>query len=279
MKNKNPLSAYLKMFAAFIGCGILFFSCNKFENNPYQIDSSDRPSDLNAKNIAKLLSAESASDDTVTILFTGDSQRFYDKLDALVHKVNEYSNIDFLLLDGDISDYGVLQEFLWIHEGLEKLHFPYICVIGNHDLTSRGSEIYTQMFGPKNFTFTYKNYKFLCHDDCSREYNFPGNVPDLNWLSNELNNSSASWFVAASHIPPWNDDFDQTMEQDYVNLFSSKPGFLLSLHGHLIAPHAPDIRYYNSDSIPYIVSSDVQRQECYLLKLIHGTIIKQLIEY
>ncbi|MBK5286571.1 MAG: metallophosphoesterase [Bacteroidia bacterium] len=280
MTNINTLTTTFKQFAVFIVLVLMLFTtCNKFENNPFQIDSRERPSDLNAKNISQLLSAEAAADDTVTILFTGDSQRFYDRLDDLVQKANQFSNIDFLLLDGDISNYGLLQELLWVYERLEGLNIPYICVVGNHDLTSRGSEIYTGMFGPKNFTFTYKNYKFLCHDDNSREYGFPGSIPDLNWLSSELNNSSASWFVAASHIPPWNDDFDQTMVQDYVNLFSSKPGFILSLHGHLIAPYAPDIRYYNNDSIPYIVSSDVQRHECFLLKLIHGTIIKQLIEY
>lgn len=280
MENRNPLASTFKWFAVFIGVGIvLLSSCDKFEYNPFQIDNSVRPSDLNAKNISQLLSGESVADDTVTILFTGDSQRFYDRLDDLIQKVNQHSNIDFLLLNGDISNYGLLQEFLWVYERLEGLNFPYICVVGNHDLVSRGSEIYTEMFGPLNFTFTYKNYKFLCHDDNSREYNFSGNIPDLNWLSTELNNSSASWYVAASHIPPWNDDFDQTMVQDYTNLFSSKPGFIMSLHGHLVAPFAPDIRYYNSDSIPYLVSSGVERDECYLLKLINGKIIKQLIDY
>ena len=277
MENNHLPSVYLKHFAVFIGIGIsMLFSCNKFEYNPFVTENSDSPTKLNAKNIAKLLSTESISDDTVTILFTGDSQRFYNRLDDLVAKANEFSNIDFLLLGGDITDFGLLQEFLWIHERLENLRIPYVCVIGNHDLTSSGSQIYTQMFGPKNFTFTYKNYKFLCYDNNSHEYNFPGNVPDLNWLSNELTNSSASWFVGAAHVPPWNPDFDQTLVHDYLNLFGSTPGFILSLHGHLVDPNA---EYINNDFVLYINSSGVQKDKCYLLKLIHGTVIKQLIEY
>jgi 3',5'-cyclic-AMP phosphodiesterase len=261
-------------FAILIFC--IFLSCNKFEFNPYQVNNSVRPSNLNAKNIENLLSGESTSDDTVTILFTGDSQRFYERLDDLVKKVNEYSNVDFLLLNGDISNYGLLEEFLWVQERLEKLHIPHICIIGNHDLTSNGSDIYTEMFGPKNFTFTYKNYKFLCHDDNSRAYNYQGNVPDLHWLSNELNDSSAKWFIGASHVPPWDPFFDQNIMHDYLNLFGSKQGFILSLHGHA----GNGARYFNNDSVLYInINSSPQWDDCYLLKLINGKVIYQMIQF
>jgi hypothetical protein len=270
---------FIKRFSFFVLVPVLLLSCHKFEFNPLQTEDSHSPTELNAKNIAKLRATEATSDDTVTILFTGDSQRFYNKLDDLVQVINRNSKIDFLLLDGDISDFGLLQEFIRIVQQLDKLNIPYISVIGNHDLTSRGSEVYTKMFGPKNFSFTYKDYKFLCHDDCSREYNFPGNVPDLNWLSNEIQNSSASWFVGASHIPPWSEDFDQSMVKPYADLFGATPGFILSLHGHLVAPYAPDAKYFNNDSVLYLVSSDVESNSCYLLKLINGTIIKQMITY
>src|SRR5687768_15088524 len=175
----------LTLIAVFILSGI--YSCSKFENTPYQIDKPKMTENLNSINLSKLLANEQNTDDTVTILFTGDSQRFYDELDDLVKVANGIPNIDFLLLAGDISDFGLLEEFMWIYERLEKLPFPYICVMGNHDLIARGSEVYTKMFGEKNFSFTYKRYKFLIHDTNSREYNFSGNVPDLNWLSGQLN--------------------------------------------------------------------------------------------
>lgn len=261
---------------SFICMIFTLISCNKFELNPVQIKNTDSPTNLNAKNIEELLSEESASDDTVTFLFTGDSQRFYDRLDDLVKKANQFTNIDFLLLDGDISDFGLLQEFLWINERLEKLKIPYISIIGNHDLTSRGSDVYTEMFGPKNFSFTYKKYKFLCHDDNSRDYNFSGIVPHLDWLSEQLNDTTADWFVGASHIPPWSVDFDQKLVNDYMNLFGSNSKFILSLHGHHVDPSE---RYYNNDAVLYINSSGVQKSECYIIKLIHGIIIKELITY
>ena len=277
IKNVNSYYIYSIFIKIFIASGLLsIISCNKFELNPVQIKNSDSPTNLNAKNIEELLSKESISDDTVTFLFTGDSQRFYDRLDDLVEKANQYTNIDFLLLDGDISDFGLLQEFLWIHERLEKLNIPYISVIGNHDLTSRGSDVYTEMFGPKNFSFTYKKIKFLCHDDNSREYNFSGVVPHIDWLTEQLNDTTADWFVGASHIPPWSTDFDPNLVNDYMNLFGSHSEFILSLHGHHVDPSE---RYYNNDAVLYINSSGVQKTECYIIKLIHGTIIKELITY
>jgi hypothetical protein len=153
---------------------------------------------------------------------------------------------------------------------------PYICVIGNHDLTARGSEIYTEMFGPKNFSFTFKQYKFLCHDDNSQEYNWSGKVPDMNWLNNELKDSTANWFVGAAHVPPWNPDFDPNLVHDYMNLFGAKQGFIMSLYGHLVDPNA---LYYNNDEVLYINASGVQKDQCYLIKLIHGTFTYQLIDY
>jgi len=234
------------------------------------------PGDLNAINIARLHSGEFADDDTVTILFTGDCQRFYNKVEELVETANANNNIDFLLLAGDISDFSLLREFEWIYEWFEKLQTPYICVIGNHDLTANGSEIYSNMWGPKNFSFIYKGYKFVCHDNNSREYNFSGNIPDIPWLAGQLNDTKASWYVAASHIPPWDQDFDGKLKEPYLNLFGSTPGFLLSLHGHLVDSRS---MYYNNDSVLYMNSSGVQRGEAIIIKLFKGSLFFETIKY
>lgn len=253
---------------------ILTQGCNKFEYSPYQTDGIKKPENLNNLNISKLLADEWVSDDTVVILFTGDSQRFYNSLDALVAKTNSISSIDMLILSGDITDFGLLQEFLWVYERLEKLNVPYLCVIGNHDLTTNGSIIYEEMFGPKNFSFSYKGYKFLFHDTNGREYNFNGTVPDITWLSGQLNDASAQWFVGVSHVPPYNEDFDNNLEVPYLELFASRPEFILSLHGHL---HGSLDMYI--DHVRYITSYAMNDDECILLKLFNGNVSKEVIYY
>jgi 3',5'-cyclic AMP phosphodiesterase CpdA len=252
-------------------------ACNKFEYSPFQSETmGDMPNNLNIINLDKLLSNEINADDTVTIIYTGDSQRFYDELEDLVKKVNTISNVDFLILCGDIADFGILQEYLWIHEQLNKLNVPYLCAIGNHDLVANNGEVYTKIFGEKNFSFTYKKYKFLFHDTNGREYNFNGNVPDLWWLSDQLEDTIPEWFVGVSHVPPYDIDFDKALEYPYKNLFSSTSGFIISLHGHL---HGTSDSYYYGDSVRYMTSNSVDKKEVVLLKFINGKIIKQMIEY
>lgn len=261
-----------------ISCiSVLLFGCNKFEFSPYQTEVAvGMPSNLNNINIAKLKVAEAASDDTVTILYSGDSQRFYDELKELVSKVNTRPDIDFLVLCGDISDFGMIQEFLWITDELKKLQIPYLCAVGNHDLIANGSEIYTKIFGEKNYSFTYKGYKFLFHDTNGREYGFNGTIPNLWWINTELKDATANWFVGMSHIPPNDPDFDPALQIPYKDLLASKPNFILSLHGHL---HVKGDSYLYDDHVRYMTSNSVDKKEAVLLKLINGKIIKEYLTY
>lgn len=256
---------------------ILITGCNKFEYSPYQTETAeDMPRNLNAKNINKLFFKEPAADDTVIILYTGDSHRYYDRLELLVNKANTLSNIDFFILCGDVADFGTLKEYLWIYERLNKLNVPYLCAVGNHDLAANNGKVYTKIFGEKNFSFIYKGYKFLFHDTNGREYSFNGNVPNLAWLSYQLSDTVPKWFVGASHVPPYDIDFDNNLEYPYKNLFCSKSNFIISMHGHL---HGTSDSYYYGDNVRYMTSNAVNKNEFVLLKFIDGRIIKQMIEY
>lgn len=252
--------------------------CKKFELSPYQEEplQDDMPYKLNALNLSKIKAAELSADDTVTIIYTGDSQRFYDRLEDLVKKANELPNVDFLVISGDISDFGLLQEYRWITERLARLNMPYLCAIGNHDLTANQGDVYKKIFGDKNYSFHYKHYKFLVHDTNGREYGFDGSVPDMAWLAQETKDTTVSWFVGLSHVPPYDVDFDRKLELPYKNLFNATPGFILSLHGHL---HGYSENYFYDDNVLYLTSNSVQKEEFVLIKLIHGSIIKQMIPY
>jgi 3',5'-cyclic-AMP phosphodiesterase len=258
---------------------LLLIACNKFEYSPYQIEEtnkSDSPNSLNDENLAKLMASEKSADDTVTIAFSGDSQRFYDELEDLVYKVNTIPNIDFFVLAGDIADFGVLNEYLWTYEQLKKLKIPYLCTIGNHDLAADKGKAYEEMFGKKNYAFTYKKYKFLFHDTNGREYDFDGNAPNLWWLSGQLSDTIPKWFIGVSHVPPFDEDFDRNLEISYKNLFASTPGFILSLHGH---KHSGYDDYFYKDSIRYMCSNYVKSKILVVLKFVNGKVFKQVVFY
>lgn len=103
-------------------------------------------------------------DDTVRFIITGDTQRSYDETIRFYKKVNSLSGVDFVIVAGDVTEFGSLKEMQWLIRELNKLTIPYGAVIGNHDLTMRGRDVFKRMYGELNYSFTYGGVKFICHD-------------------------------------------------------------------------------------------------------------------
>jgi 3',5'-cyclic-AMP phosphodiesterase len=263
------------VYNLFAVVSLVSFGCtDSNEYSPNQSDDRDSPRDLTKHNLA-LLEA-SPIDDTLTIAFIGDSQNFYDEVEPFVQKVNQHTEIDLVLIAGDISDFGLLQEFEWITDRLGKLHKPYIAVIGNHDVVGNGEAVYKKMFGDLDFSFVYDSTKFIIHNTNSREYR-SRNVPDIQWLSEELQpEDGVQRFIAVSHVPPFDGDFDPQLETAYSELFASTRGFLLSLHGH-IHRHTDGFPY--DDGIRYITSHVFEEKSFVMLKIWSDKVEKIIIPY
>lgn len=256
--------------------GYLLPGCNSFEFSPNQVFDRDSPSDLNARNIERLLARP--TDDTVTIAFTGDSQRFYKHLKRFVDKANSMPNIDFVLLAGDISDFGMLQEFEWIDTRLSKLTMPYIGVIGNHDLVANGKYVYKRMFGPLNFTFTYGGIKFVAHDTNNLEYGEDAIVPKMDWLRQSFQpEAGVNYIIPVSHVPPFSElEFAKDLVEPYTSLLSATPNLLLSLHGHV---HVHRDFYPYEDGVRYLTGFAFSQDAFVLLKIVDGKVFKQIVHY
>lgn len=250
-------------------------SCNNFEYNPNQVFDRNSLKDLNAANLKKL--GNGAGDDTVRFVLTGDTQRTRDETIELYQKVNTMTGIDFLVVAGDISEFGVLKEMEWIANVLAKLNIPNIAVIGNHDMVARGRAVFTRMFGSTNFSFVYGGIKFVCHDTNSREYNFNGQIPDISWLKKELQSvPDVNNFVAISHVPPNNSDFDEKLVKDYTAAFAATPGFLASLHAHT---HNYDEFYPDNSGIPYLITSAVIKKEFLLIQIVNNQMSYERVSF
>ena len=107
---------------------------------------------------------------------------------------------------------------------------PYLTVIGNHDYRSNGLDIYKEMYGEPNKSFTFNNNQFILFDDVFWESN---RLPDMDWLEKELKNSEQynTCFVLA-HIPPYGDQFTEEMKSNYEQLMDTCD-VELSIHGHI----------------------------------------------
>jgi 3',5'-cyclic-AMP phosphodiesterase len=265
----------MKHFYILIFCAAFLQSCwDSYEYSPNQAFDRNSPKNLNIKNLKRLYSAP--GDDTITVAFVGDSQRFYDEIENFISKVNGIPSVDFVLLAGDITDFGLLQEYELIESMMSRLNKPYIGVVGNHDVLAKGEEVFTRMFGPTNFSFTYRDVKFVCHNTNSKEYN-TGNVPDINWMKNELvQDDTAKYFVPVSHVPPFSSDFDDALEGQYSTLLKETPNVLISLHAH-VHKHT-DGEYYN-DGVRYMTSFCFNERHFVLLKMHNGKVYHQIIKY
>jgi len=241
------------LFAALL-LSILSSSCKKlfsYNANEIQIEEKDR--NQNIKNIERLQSKEQK--DSFRFVVISDCQRFYEEIDEFVGKINRYPDISFVVLNGDITDFGLRAEYLWISQRLQKLSFPFLVVIGNHDMLGNGRELYKQMFGPENFGFSYSGYKFIALNSNSQEVGHNGSLPDTSWLQQELlSTPSQEKIFVFAHLAPFSGDFDRSLEQAYVKILASNGNVAYSIHGHedisyLGQPYGPPVNYLVANSI------------------------------
>lgn len=226
----------------------LLCSCKYVMYHPDEVRPAEK--DLNARNIAKLASLPSHS--SFKFVLIGDTQRFYEELDAFVNHINIQNDITFVLFNGDMVDFGLNREYNWIASRLDKLNVPYIVAMGNHDMLANGQLIFNEMFGPENFTFNYGNNKFICLNTNSRESGNDGTVPNLSFLQNELEDTTDQNIFILSHVPPFSVDFDQRMEDIFAATISANPRTRMSLHGH--EHHYAVLRPY-PDQLEYVVAA------------------------
>ena len=149
---------------------LLMGSCDMIDYHPYDVRINGE-TDVNAHNIAEI---EQKCKDKTTIKFVtmGDSQRWYDETLDFVGEINKRDDIDFVIHGGDMSDFGVTDEFLWQRDIMNKLHVPYVALIGNHDCLGTGEETYRAVFGDPNFSFIAGRVKFVCLNTNAMEFDY-----------------------------------------------------------------------------------------------------------
>ena len=256
----------MKKFLLYCFIAASFASCKKaFEYSPHEVRLDENEKNINEKNIAKI--SLQPSSDSLKFIVIGDPQRAYDELDGFVDAVNQLNGISFVVVDGDLTDFGLNSEFKWTNKILSKLKVPSIAVIGNHDMLGNGPEVYRQMYGPDNFSFSIGSNKFICLNSNSQERNYDGTLPNLPWLSNELvESSSYDKVFVFSHIAPFSFGFDSAMEKSYASLLAQNSNVKLSIHAHIdMFLHT---HYYN-DNIDYLVV-DTIRERKYVLVTVRG---------
>ncbi|MBF9254198.1 metallophosphoesterase [Pontibacter sp. 172403-2] len=239
-------------------------ACEEFEYSPYEVRLDDDEKDINTRNIARIEALDIAPGDTLRFILSADVQGFYEENEAMVHNINQRHDIDFLLLGGDLTDFGLAQEFKLIHEDFKTLQIPYVAVIGNHDAVNNGQLAFKAMYGDYNTSFAVGNSKFILLN--TNYIEFDKQAPDLDWLEKELAASAGyeNIFVV-SHIPPENYEFGQENAARYGQLLSQY-NVTFSLHGH---NHTFKYSFPFDGTVPYVQTTTSKDRE-YLVFTVMG---------
>ena len=128
---KHKLNIAMKKVILY-GILLLLYRCDLIEYHPYNVRLHGQTG-INEKNIARI-EESCKGKDTLRFVLMGDSQRWYDETEAFVKALNNRDDVDFVIHGGDISDFGLTKEFLWVRDIMEKLKVPYVALLGNLSL-------------------------------------------------------------------------------------------------------------------------------------------------
>lgn len=242
-------------------------SCEKFEYSPYEVRLTEDEKNINQRNISRILDLNISPTEPLRFILISDTQGFFRENEKIVNHINRhYADAHFLLVGGDLTEFGLLKEFKLVHYELNRLKMPYVAVIGNHDATNNGKEIYKTMYGAFDFSFIVGNKKFILLNTNFLE--FDEKVPDLEWLEEELKDGLTYDHVfVLSHIYPILYEFGKEKGKgvQYADLLS-KYNASYSLHGHR---HEFNLFYPFDGRIPYLISGATERLE-YIVFTVNG---------
>ena len=198
----------------------LLASCGAPEFTPWQSDLPDKMKHSTRRNLDKINLIEGKLPFTIGLL--GDPQGTPGELKKIVDELNKHK-VEFNLILGDLTDFGLKDEFIDTYNALERFDAPYLTVIGNHDALAMGKKLYAEMFGPFDYTFFFAGIKFVMWN--TNKYEF--GTANLEYISREAIKGS----VIASHIPPIVDIHTKNEVDRWLDIYKTAD-ILTSMHGH-----------------------------------------------
>lgn len=158
-----------------------------------------------------------------------------DDLRRTVQDINNNPDIAFVILSGDITEFGADDELFLAKQILDSLNKPYHVIPGNHDTnwSESGGNTFLTTFKSGTFSFTYNGYHFLGTGSGPYMRMGPGQIPreDVVWLDSILNTiENRAPIIYINHYPQ-----DSSLNNWYstIDLLKEKNiQLMLCGHGH-----------------------------------------------
>jgi outer membrane protein assembly factor BamB len=124
-----------------------------------------------------------------------------------VRDINGIDSLSFVIVSGDVTEFGSDSELLLAKAILDSLNKPWYIIPGNHDTkwSESGANSFRVVFGDEAFAFTYGEWLFLGTNSGPNMRMGPGQIPRENivWLDSVLNvpENREMKIVSVNHYP------------------------------------------------------------------------------
>lgn len=244
----------LQKKAIWLLIGGMLLSCDPwFAYSPYESNVQEAYRETTRKNLELIAALSEDDSKPFKIALLADPHYHFGKLEDAIAHINSNPEYVFAIVAGDLTENGLMQEYVYFHETMSRLRIPYLTVIGNHDYLANGERVYDQMYGLFNYTFVFNNTKFVLFDNNTIESEME---PDFQWVGRELvNNGEYHHVIPVSHIPPYDGQMDKYRNQYHELLVRNEIN--LSVHGHR---HDFSLEKVFGDAIEYLTISSPQKR-------------------
>ena len=152
-----------------------------------------------------------------------------------VEDINTMPDISFVIISGDVTEFGSYEELQAAKSILDNLKVPYYATPGNHDSnwSESGTNDFLKIFGNETFGFDYNEYKFIGLASGPNMRMSPGQIPreNLTWFFNELEQTSKDMPIIYINHYPMDEGLNNWFEvMDAFRSFNVK--LMLCGHGH-----------------------------------------------
>lgn len=170
----------------------------------------------------------------ITDTHLGSSENNED-LRRTVQDINTQKDIAFVILSGDVTEFGSYDELRAAKCLLDDLKVPFYAIPGNHDSnwSESGTNDFLRVFGNETFGFEYGGYKFIGLASGPNMRMGPGQIPreNLTWLFKELKETDTDLpIVYVNHYPMDNGLNNWFEVMDALHPYNVK--LMLCGHGH-----------------------------------------------
>lgn len=234
-------------FITLLTC-LFLIGCDMVDYHPYDTRFSGEQ-DIIATNIKRIEQA-TAGRKTLCFAVISDTQRWYDETHEIVNHINATEDVDFVIHCGDLTDFSLTDEFVWMRDELQRLRVPYVVALGNHDCLGTGKNVFRRMFGVFEYSFTAGNTHFVVVNTNGLEFDPGLEFYGAGFMSNDAKSLPAhvERTVVVMHVPPGSDQFSLEDADGYLSALENYPSVQFGLCGH---EHSTTIRYPFADGKPY----------------------------